>query len=304
MRVGALLLLFFSLAARGQKPADEWLAKPVDDRTFRGYLDFFVYDHQTPFDLRVIDQEEHEGVRQEHFSFQSTPGVKVFARFYRAAARPGEKRPAIIWLHGGAAAGKDGPAFKVFSPVLVRAGWDVLTIDLLYYGERSTDLFTTFTNQEKADRLYNNPSKYLAWITQTVKDVGRSFDLLVAQRGVDSKRIGLMGSSRGAIASAIAGGADRRLNAVVLLYGGHFIDYERGHLPAACPANYIGHISPRPLLMINGTQDVIMLKDTSVVPLQRLAKPPRQILWAETGHQALPQEYVPNLLQWLRENLK
>src|SRR5687767_7126243 len=114
------------MTAFGQKPEDEWVARPVDDRIFRGYLNFFVYDHQTPFDLRVIDQEEKEGVKTEHLSFQSTPGVKVFARFYRGAARQDGPRPAVIWLHGGGPQGKDGPALKLYAPVLVRAGWDVL----------------------------------------------------------------------------------------------------------------------------------------------------------------------------------
>jgi hypothetical protein len=102
----------------------------------------------------------------------------------------------------------------------------------------------------------------------------------------------------------IAGAADRRLAAVAMLYGGHFDALERGHLPAACPANYIGRISPRPLLMINGTRDTDMIKETSVEPLQRLAKQPKTILWAETGHQLPTEEHRSALLRWLQDSLK
>jgi dienelactone hydrolase len=290
--------------AQAQAAADAWLARPVDDQTFQTYLDFFAYDKKLPFDLRVIDTEEQEGVRKEHLSFQSTRGVRVFAHFYRPVATASRQWPAVILLHGGGPGGKDNPGVKQLAPLLTRGGWNVLAIDVQYFGERSTDLLTTFTDPEKHERLYNQPPAYLAWVTQTVKDVSRSLDLLVEQRGADPKRIALVGFSRGAIFAAIAGAADRRLAAVAMLYGGHFDALERGHLPAACPANYIGRISPRPLLMINGTRDTDMIKETSVEPLQRLAKQPKLILWAETGHQLPTEEHRSALLRWLQESLK
>ncbi len=290
--------------AQAQGTADAWLARPVDDQTFRTYLDFFEYDKKLPFDLRVIDSEDREGVRKEHLSFQSTRGVRVFANFYRPVATATRQWPSVILLHGGGPAGKDNPAITQLAALLTRGGWNVLAIDMQHFGERSTDLFTTFTDPEKHERLYNQPPAYLAWVTQTVKDVSRSLDLLVEHRDADPKRIALIGFSRGAIVAAIAGGADRRLGAVALLYGGHFDALERDHLPAACPANYIGRINPRPLLMLNGTRDTDMIRETSVEPLQRLAKQPKLILWAETGHQGPTEEHRSSLLRWLQESLK
>jgi acetyl esterase/lipase len=291
--------------AQAQAAADAWLARPVDDQTFQTYLDFFAYDKKLPFDLRVIDTEEKDGVKREHLSFQSTRGVRVFAHFYRPAASASRQWPSVILLHGGGPAGKDNPNSHLLSSLIARAGCSVLTIDMQNFGERGTDLLTTFTEQEKHERLYNQPAAYLAWITQTVKDVSRAFDLLVEQRGADARRIALIGMSRGAIVAAIAGASDRRLAAVAMLYGGHFDALERGHMPAACPANYIGRISPRPLLMINGTHDTDMIKETSVEPLQRLARQPKLILWAETGHQSsLTEEHRSSLLRWLQESLK
>jgi acetyl esterase/lipase len=284
--------------------ADAWLARPVDDQTFQTYLDFFAYDKKLPFDLRVLDTEVKDGVKREHLSFQSTRGVRVFANLYRPAVSASRQGPSVILLHGGGPAGKDNPNVQLLSRLIARAGPSVLAMDMQYFGERGTDLLTTFTEQEKHDRLYNQPSVYLAWITQTVKDVSRAFDVLAEQRGADPKRIAVIGTSRGAIAAAIAGAADRRLAAVAMLYGGHFDALERGHLPAACPANYIGRISPRPLLMINGTHDTDMVKETSVEPLERLARQPKLILWAETGHQLPTEEHRSSLLRWLQESLK
>jgi acetyl esterase/lipase len=303
-----LLLLGLAVAppaaAQKQAAADPWLARPVDNRTFQTFLDFFAYDRQLAFDLRVLDAEEQAGVRKQHLSFQSTPGVRVFANLYRPTGAPAQKRPAIVLLHGGGPKGKDLPGTTLMAELLARAGWDVLAIDMPYFGERSTDLFTTFSEQEKHEKLYNQPPAYLAWVTQIVKDVSRAIDLLVEHRSADAKRIALVGISRGAIVAAVVGGAERRLAAVVMLYGGHWDALERGHLPAACPANYIGRISPRPLLMINGTQDTDMLRETAVDPLYRRAKPPKQILWANTGHQLPTEEHRAVMLRWLRENLK
>lgn len=310
-RLRATALLFLAGAclagfASAQAPAaaDAWLARPVDDQTFQTYLDFFTYDKKLPLDLRVIGTEEKEGIKREHLSFQSTRGVRVFANLYQAAGPASGKRSSVILLHGGGASGKDNPGIQLMAPLIVRAGSNVLAIDMPNFGERATELLTTFTEQEKHDRLYNQPPVYLAWITQTVKDVSRAYDLLVEQRGADPRRIALVGISRGGIVATIAGAAERRLAAVAVLNGGHFDALEREHLPAACPANYIGRISPRPLLMINGLRDTDMIKETSVEPLQRLAKQPKTILWAEAGHQMLTEEHRSAFLRWLQESLK
>ena len=284
--------------------SDEWLRRPVDDRTFRTYLSFFTYEATLPFETQMLESDELEGIRREHLSFQTTAGMRAFGRIYHAAAPTGGALGWIIHLHGGTQRAKDGPGDRYIATFLARAGWNVLAIDLLYFGERGTGLLTTFTDPEKHARLYNQPSTYLAWVSQTVKDVGRAFDLLVKERGADPGRIALVGFSRGAEVGMVVGGADRRLAAVVSLYGGHFDALETGHLPAACPANYIGRISPRPLLMVNGTQDTDFVRDEAVLPLQKLARKPSQFIWVETGHTVPPAATMPEIIRWLADNVK
>lgn len=284
---------------------DQFLTRPVDDRTFNTYLDFFTYDRQLPLDLKVVKVDEDQGLRRERLSFQSTPGVRVTALLFQGpVVAAGTKPPGLILLHGGGPQGKDTAAFVRMAELLSRAGWSVLSIDLQYFGERSTQLLTTFSEQEKHDKLYNAPSVYLAWVTQTVKDIRRGIDLLVEQRGVDARRVGIVGGSRGAIVASIAGGVDRRLSPVLMLYGGHYDALEGNHLPAACPANYIVRIAPRPLLMINGTQDSDMIKDRAVDPLFKLAKQPKQIIWTDGGHGFMTEEHRAAMIQWLREQHK
>lgn len=294
--------LWFGSEAAAQKPADQWLAKPVDDKTFRTYLDFFAYERQLPFDTRVAKVENDDGLRLEWLSFESTRGTRVTAILTEQPGAGAGKKPAMIVLHGGGARGKETMART--SALLARAGWLVLAIDMPHFGERASGLMTTFSEQEKHEKLYNEPSTYLSWITQLTKDVRRSFDLLVAERGADPKRVALLGHSRGAIAASIAGAVENRFAAVTLLFAGHLDALETGHLPAACPANYIGRIAPRPLLMVNATQDSDMIRDRSVEPLFKAAKQPKQIIWTNGGHSFMTEEHRAAVIQWLREKVK
>ena len=212
MRRVARLLLVFLTAAAGMgvslsaqaRPdrSDEWLRRPVDDKTFRTYLSFFTYEATLPFETQMLESDELEGIRREHLSFQTTPGLRAFGRIYHAAAPAGGALGWVIFLHGGTQSAKDGPGNRYVATFLARAGWNVLAIDMLYFGERGTGLLTTYTDPEKHARLYNQPSTYLGWVSQTVKDVGRAFDWLVEERKADPRRIA---RSRGRPAFPVAG---------------------------------------------------------------------------------------------------
>lgn len=300
--IGLGITSFQPAALRAQVArGDQWLSKPVDHKTFEGFLDFFVYDANVPFDTRLEEVVEKDGVRREHITFQSTPGIRVSAYYYRTAVPGGERRPTVVFLHGGVGSGKDSN--EPLSTQFVRGGLNVLAIDMLYFGKRKTDLLNTFNEQEKHEKLYNQPALFLSWVAQTVKDAGRSYDFLVKERGADPKRIGLVGLSRGGQVGFIVAGAEKRFAAALLMYAGHFDRFETGHRAAACPANYIGRISPRPLYLINGEFDSDYVKDVSVVPLHRLAGKPKTIIWAQTGHQAPPPEQLAAAIAWLRDKL-
>ncbi len=302
-----LALATFALAASvaaQDRPTDQWLTNPVDDRTFQAYLEFFAYDEALPFNTEVVTATEAEGLLEEHLSFQSTPGMIVTARLYRPRRESSTQRGGVIFLHGGEPQGKDAPSSIQLSRLMARAGWTVLSIDLLHWSGRNTGLLETFSEVEKHERLYNRPAAYLEFVTQTVKDVSRSYDFLVRERNADPARIVLVGFSRGAQLSMIAGGVERRLAAVGLLHGGHFDFFEDGHRAAACPANYIGRISPRPLLMINGENDADYLPGTAVRPLQRLLREPKRIIWTEAGHGFLSEDDRTALVDWLRSTVR
>ena len=291
----ALLTVSQGVAGQGW-PADQWLDQPVGDEVFGTYLDFFRYDDAIPLDRTVREVTDQDGMRVELITYVGTPGEIVTAHHYAPSAGNSIQRPYVILLHGGGRRGKMGMAR--LAGVLVREGFNALALDMKHFGERESGLMETFTELDKHEKLYNQESLYLSWAAQTVKDVGRSYDLLVTEYGADSEKIALIGNSRGAVAAMIAGGADQRLAAVGVINGGHFDRGERKHMGAACPANYIPRIGPRPLFFLNGQYDSDFDPERSVRPIHVLA-PDAEILWAEAGHEYPSEESLEIFTDWL-----
>jgi dipeptidyl aminopeptidase/acylaminoacyl peptidase len=296
--------LLASVPGRAQeRPTDEWLTRPVDRSTFEAYTGFFVFDADLPFRTEVMDEVEDEGVRSEHLRFQGTPGLMITALFFRAQGASVADAPAVVFLHGGGIQGKDAGYLVRLQRFLARAGISVLAIDMWRFGERNDGFLGGGSEQERHDLLYNNDPVYLEWVQQSVKEVSRSFDFLARERGVDPARIGLVGFSRGAVVGMIASAAEDRFGAVALLHGGHFDFLENGHVPAACPANYVGHIEG-PVLFLNSERDQDFLLESAIRPIHALAPASAEVYWTSAGgHGATSDEDLGMLAAWLRERL-
>jgi dienelactone hydrolase len=255
-----------------------------------------------PFDVQVTETATGDAIITERLTFQSSPGVRIPAFLLHRADTAG--RPGVVLLHSAGARGKDLPNNVALATLMARAGWSVIAIDLPYFGERATDLLTTYTDDEKHQRLYNQPGVYLAWTTQTVRDVRRAFDLLLARTGADAGRIALVGSSRGAMAAALAAGIDSRFSPVALLFGGHATAAELHHLELVCPANYIGRIAPRPLLMLNSVNDQTFPRSAAVDPLFALAGQPKDATWTTGGHMVMTEADMAAVMTWLQRAMR
>jgi fermentation-respiration switch protein FrsA (DUF1100 family) len=150
-----------------------------------------------------------------------------------------------------------------------------------------------------------------ASITATVKDLRRALDYLEGLPECDG-RIGFMGTSYGALLGALLAGEDKRIQAVVLTSVGatwrealihETIDHSAlaekllpgvagnprtldaavktlGDLDAG---SWVGRIAPRPLLLVNGTQDPNVWPGDAA-NLARLAGPTAQVLNFTGGH--------------------
>jgi fermentation-respiration switch protein FrsA (DUF1100 family) len=132
---------------------------------------------------------------------------------------------------------------------------------------------------------------------------------LAARQTVDARRMVLVGVSYG-VPFAAAAGADTIFRAVALHHGGAGLalllrtnlPIENGllrggvagfgawYLRALEPARHVPRISPRPLLLINGTDDRIVPRASAEALLAAARQPVRQI-WLPHGH-LLPDDYA------------
>jgi pimeloyl-ACP methyl ester carboxylesterase len=131
----------------------------------------------------------------EKISFQSD-GLKIAGLIdLPPDCKPGERRPALIVLHGFGG-NKDGQGQAVVARQFTRWGYVTLRIDFRGCGESEGERGRIICLDQVADT--RNAISYLA-----------------ARPEVDPQRIALVGSSFGAAVAVFTGGADRRVAAVI-----------------------------------------------------------------------------------------
>ena len=152
-------------------------------------------------------------------------------------------------------------------------------------------------------------------------------DYLVSRPDVRGDALFLVGSSLGAPVVSIAGAIDARPRAVVVLYGGgelgsllaHTLAHDDPPLPSwqawvagralawwiapLEPVRYVGRISPRGLLMVNGGGDS-MIPRRNVLALYDAAGAPKKLTWTAGEHvqpdeSALIERLSTLIVEWL-----
>jgi hypothetical protein len=142
-----------------------------------------------------------------------------------------------------------------------------------------------------------------------VADVLLALDYLDTRPDVDRRRRFLVGGSMGSLVVTVAGAIDPRPAAVVALYGGgrlprfiaHTLEHASprhpyGHAQALvtgyalaallmplAPERYAAAIAPRAYLMVNGSADTLVPRE-SVEALYAAARPPKDLIWVASDH--------------------
>jgi fermentation-respiration switch protein FrsA (DUF1100 family) len=142
---------------------------------------------------------------------------------------------------------------------------------------------------------------------------------------VDAKRIGYYGVSMGGILGALAAGVDSRFRAPVLVVAGGdygaFLENSdqlkqatagtlltpelvRQFMADADPVNFVGHISPRPILMENGKTDTL-IPAAAAEALHKAAKEPKTVRWYPGGHDIYTDpNAIKDAVDFLQTNLR
>lgn len=176
-----------------------------------------------PRDLKVRSTGRHEGdgYQVDNLVFESRPGLIVTANLYRPA-KPTASMPGLLICHSHHQPKHTG-ARQDMGMTWARAGCVVLVPDLLGNGERRQHPFGSATDSAPHDyhfrydtgiQLHLIGESLMGWLAW---DVMRGVDLLLAQPGIDPKRIVVISEpAGGGDVAAVAAALDSRITGVMV----------------------------------------------------------------------------------------
>lgn len=204
------------------------------------------------------------------------------------APADGDGQHPVLLILGGVRTGK-----RTVDHLGNTGDWLVLALDYPYEGPRSG-----LTRREFIAAL---PAMRRAML-DTVPAGMLAMDYLWQREDVNRDRIVLAGGSFGALFAPALGAADHRVCGVGIFFGaaelGALIDANLDLSwplkPLATwlgsvlvsplePLKYVGRISPRPVFMLNGTEDPAMPERCSRA-LHEAARAPKTVRWLPVGH--------------------
>jgi dienelactone hydrolase len=169
---------------------------------------------RVPLSPQVEEISTNNGLVQWKFSFVSEPGQRVPACLLKLE-NSRDRRPAVIALHG---TGGSKQNMLSLARKLATNGFVAVVIDGRYHGERTQVGFGTAEYYDAIARAWREGGEHPLYY-DTVWDVRRLVDYLRTRTDVDSRRIGLLGISKGGIETYFAAATDKRIAAAVPIIG-------------------------------------------------------------------------------------
>lgn len=183
------------------------VASPLGAQSYQDLLKHFDYDLRAAPEMRELGVEDRPGVKVHDIWYASPKGGRVPAYL----VVPDGRGPfaAVIWGHWywGNSEFRNRREFLEEAVVLARSG----VVSLLFDGPVARP-------GHYADRAPLNERQIDDRI-QTILDVRRGADLLLARLDVDAARLGFVGHSYNASTGGYLAGVDKRFKALVLMAG-------------------------------------------------------------------------------------
>ncbi len=280
MKTLLLGALVFALAA----------ASTLRAQSYEDLVKRFDYDNRAPLDVREVGVEVRTGVRVHDISYASLKGGRVPAYL----VVPDGKGPfaAVIWGHWywGNSECRNRHEFLDEAVVLAHSG----VVSLLFDGPVARPGFYE-------DRAPLN-EKQINDRIQTILDVRRAADLLLARPDVDPGRLAYVGHSYNAATGGYLAGIDHRFKAFVLMAGSlsDKVDLQsqeyrglRNQVGAGAwdaffrkyawldPGLYVAHAAPAAVLMQYATQEAFLTVERARQYAQLVTEPKQfKAYWA------------------------
>jgi dienelactone hydrolase len=215
--------------------------------------------------------------------------------------------PVVVILHYWGA--RDLRTEKGLADELTSAGLAAVIVTLPYHLERTPPGFSSGALALRPDPARTDETltqHMVATMTQSVLDVRRTVDWIQTRPEFDSKRIGIVGISLGALVAATCYGVDERISASAFMLGGadlaHILWNSALVLPERDGLRKLGYTEQRlqselapiePLGVLSERKNpeafVIGAKNDTVIPPEDTGKlvdalPGAKTLWIDTGH--------------------
>jgi fermentation-respiration switch protein FrsA (DUF1100 family) len=260
----------------------------------------FDYDKAKPLNVEV-SSGSHAIVRQ--LTYAQLDGTRNAATLVTPPDTMSSSRPAILFLHwyGPPHATSNRTQYLPEAVELAHAGMTSLLIDTPWSSER-------WFGQRDSARDYE-------FTVQMAKDVRRALDVLLAQPGIDRRRVAVVGHDFGAMWGALAVASDPRVTHFVYAAGtSSFTDWylytpkregaERDAFVAKLapldPINCLSKISPRPVLLQFGSKDP-HVKNEAAAAQAAAAKEPKTVKIYEGAEHELTFQARLDRVAWIKE---
>ena len=296
--LGLLLALSLPVAAQ-----DELQAGELD--SLRQVYD---YDATAPLEPDEAEPEDagawtSQAVRYNGAEGSRVPGVLL-------SPKDVDRPPCVLFLHGY---GGSKEQAQLVAALLVPHGIAVFAIDAVMHGERAEPGKELFS----AELVQGGRP-----IVRTVIDNRRAIDYLESREDIGAEHQAILGVSMGGILGSILAAVEPRIDAAALIVAGGRWDLllaNSAHpsaqklsnldirseliqraMRAVEPVNFVGHIAPRPVLMVNGEQDQVIPR-VCAEALHEAANEPKQVIWYEDGHIGVPPDVIGEVTEWVTQ---
>ncbi len=200
----------------------------------------------------------------------------------------------LVLLQHGLGGSKEAPYLDAIAPFWVRGGAAVASIDFPLHGARASR-----KQRARIGAADEGPGRLLATelVRQAVIDLRRALDAAAGLPHVDADCVAYAGFSLGSIIGATFCGVDPRPRAAALALAGGGLGP-----PETDPLHYVSRMAPRPLLFIGATRDQTIPR-TATEALYDAAGEPKQLLWFDATHAALPGKALKAMWLFLSASL-
>ena len=232
--------------------AEDWeKLRPGYKQEYFHMLGLWPMPAKTPLKATVTGTLAGDGYVVDMLHYQSRPKLYVTANLYRPAKiRKGQRLPAVLYVCGHSARGRNGnkTAYQSHGIWFARHGYVCLMLDTLQMGEIAAIHHGTY----REGRWWWHSRGYTSAGVECLNGI-RGIDYLISRPDVDPKRIAVTGISGGGAATFWIAAADERASVAV---------------PVSGMADLPSYVTNR---VINGHCDCMFLYNTFQWPWVRIA---------------------------------